>query len=76
MHERAAAGVDLLELFLRFLALSMLSVGGAVSVAPEMHRYLVEQRHWLTDGQFTGRLHSPRRPLAPMCCSSRSSATR
>ncbi|MBX3685690.1 MAG: chromate transporter [Rhodocyclaceae bacterium] len=50
----AAAGVDLLELFLRFLALSMLSVGGAVSVAPEMHRYLVEQRHWLTDGQFTG----------------------
>lgn len=46
--------VDLLELFLRFLALSMLSIGGAVSVAPEMHRYLVDQRHWLTDSQFTG----------------------
>lgn len=50
----AAMEVDLLELFLRFLALSMLSVGGAVSVAPEMHRFLVEQRQWLTDSEFTG----------------------
>lgn len=50
----AVVPVDLLELFLRFLALSMLSIGGAVSVAPEMHRYLVEQRSWLTDSQFTG----------------------
>lgn len=48
------AQVDLLELFLHFLALSMLSIGGAVSVAPEMHRYLVDQRNWLTDSQFTG----------------------
>jgi chromate transporter len=44
---------DWLNLFVHFLALSLLSVGGAITTAPEMHRYLVEQRQWLTDGQFT-----------------------
>ena len=29
---------DLLELFLRFLMLSLLSIGGAMSTAAEMHR--------------------------------------
>lgn len=33
--------------------LSLLSVGGAISVMPEMHRYLVVQQHWLTEAQFT-----------------------
>jgi chromate transporter len=42
-----------LDLFTHFLALSLLSVGGAITTAPEMHRYLVEERHWLTDSQFT-----------------------
>lgn len=44
---------DLLGLFLHFLALSLLSIGGAISTAPEMHRYLVGQQHWLTDTAFT-----------------------
>lgn len=44
---------DWLNLFVHFLALSLLSVGGAITTAPEMHRYLVEQRHWLSDSQFT-----------------------
>ena len=39
--------------FLHFLAMSMLAVGGALAVAPEIHRYLVEQRHWLDDTQFS-----------------------
>jgi chromate transporter len=43
---------DWLSLFAHFLALSLLSIGGAISTAPEMHRYLVEQQSWLTDGQF------------------------
>ena len=40
-------------LFLHFLAMSMLAIGGALATAPEMHRYLVEQRGWLDDTQFT-----------------------
>ncbi len=37
----------------QFLLLSLLSIGGAISTAPEMHRYLVEQHHWMTDAQFS-----------------------
>jgi len=32
--------------------LSLLSIGGAITVAPEMHRLLVEQYHLLSDAQF------------------------
>jgi chromate transporter len=34
------------------MSLSLLAVGGAISTAPDMHRYLVEQNSWLTDPQF------------------------
>ena len=44
---------ELLELFLRFLTLSLLSIGGAMSTAPEMHRYLVVDRGWLGEADFT-----------------------
>lgn len=40
------------QLFLQYLSLSLLSVGGAISTAPEMHRYLVDEHRWLTDAQF------------------------
>lgn len=43
---------DWVNLFTHFLALSLMSIGGAISTAPEMHRYLVDQQSWLTDGQF------------------------
>ena len=43
---------DWLALFLHYLYLSLLSVGGAISTAPDMHRFLVEQQHWLSDAQF------------------------
>lgn len=43
---------DWLALFVRYLSLSLLAVGGAITTAPEMHRYLVDQNHWLTDMQF------------------------
>ena len=39
-------------LFQHFFTMSMLSVGGAVSTLPEMHRFLVVQQHWLSEAQF------------------------
>ena len=43
---------DWLNLLFHYLMLSLLSIGGAVSTVPDMHRFLVEQQHWLTDAQF------------------------
>ena len=43
---------DWFDLFVHYLTLSLLSVGGAITTAPDMHRFLVEQQHWLTDAQF------------------------
>jgi chromate transporter len=43
---------DWLNLFGHYLLLSLLSVGGAITTVPEMHRYLVEQQHWLSETQF------------------------
>lgn len=45
--------VDWLALFTHFVSLSLLAVGGAIGTAPEMHRYLVGEQHWLTDAQFS-----------------------
>ena len=44
---------DWLDLFTPFAALSLLGVGGAITTAPDMHRYLVGEKQWLTDPQFT-----------------------
>ena len=41
-----------LTVFGHFLVLSLLAVGGAISVAPEMHRLMVGQLGLLTDAQF------------------------
>ena len=43
---------DWLALFFHFASLSLLAVGGAITAVPEMHRYLVGDKHWLTDAQF------------------------
>jgi chromate transporter len=45
-------GSDWLTLFVHFLLLSCLSVGGAITTAPEMHRILVDSHRWLTNEQF------------------------
>ena len=47
------SGSDLLTLFGYFLSLSLLTVSGPIATAPGMHRFLVDQQHWLTDTQFT-----------------------
>ena len=49
----ALGAADLWSLFGHFLLLSLLAIGGAITTTPEMHRYLVLDRHWLTDTQFT-----------------------
>jgi chromate transporter len=43
---------DWLALFAQYLSLSLLSIGGAITAASEMHRYLVDQQRWLTEAQF------------------------
>lgn len=48
----ALSSWDWLQLFLYYLSLSLLAVGGAISTAPDMHRFLVERNAWLTDPQF------------------------
>ena len=48
----ALAIQDWLALFAQYLSLSLLSIGGAITTAPDMHRFLVEQQGWLTDAQF------------------------
>jgi chromate transporter len=44
--------VDWLALLTHFLSLSLLAVGGVISTVPDMHRRLVDEHQWLTDGQF------------------------
>lgn len=44
---------DWLSLLTHFMSLSLLAVGGAITTAPDIHRYLVDDTHWLSDAQFT-----------------------
>jgi chromate transporter len=43
---------DWLALFAHFLLLSLLSIGGAITVLPDMHRVLVGQMGLISDQQF------------------------
>ena len=43
---------DWVDLFFKYVSLSLMSIGGAISTSTEMHRYLVEQHHWLSQDQF------------------------
>jgi chromate transporter len=44
---------DWLALLLQFMLLSLMSVSGAITAVPDMHRYLVVQQGWLSDAQFS-----------------------
>jgi chromate transporter len=44
---------DWFALFVHFLSLSLLAIGGAITTAPAMHAYLVDSKAWLSDEQFT-----------------------
>lgn len=41
------------SLFTHFILLSLLAVGGAITTAPDMQRFVVEKQGWLSDVQFT-----------------------
>lgn len=49
----ALSASELLGLFGHFLVLSLLAVGGAITTAPDMHRFVVDEHHWLSDAQFS-----------------------
>ena len=42
----------LVQIFLLFSSLSILSIGGGNTVLPEMHHKAVDSYHWLTNKQF------------------------
>lgn len=42
----------LLELGFYFAALSLVSIGGANAVIPDMHRQFVELQHWMSSAEF------------------------
>lgn len=44
---------DWASLLVHFMGLSLLCVGGAITTAPDMHRFLVQEKAWLTDPQFS-----------------------
>lgn len=44
---------ELFGLFVHFVLLSFLAIGGAITTIPDMHRYLVTEHHWLSDAQFS-----------------------
>jgi chromate transporter len=47
------SGADWLALLAHFLSLSLLAIGGAITTAPAMHSYLVNDKAWLSETQFT-----------------------
>ncbi len=49
----AMPAADWLSLFGHFLMLSLLSIGGAITVASDMHRVLADQMGLITDAQFS-----------------------
>jgi len=53
MSETLNMGVtEWTQFFLHYLSLSLMAIGGAIAMIPDMHRFLVDQNLWLTDAQF------------------------
>ena len=50
---RGLGWADVAALWLHFSILSMLAVGGAITTAPDMQRWLVGHHGWMSDAQFT-----------------------
>ena len=51
--EPGLSASDLLSLAIHFAMLSLLGVGGAITTAPDMQRYVVLDKGWITDAQFS-----------------------
>ena len=63
------SGAEWLILFGHFLLLSLLSIGGAITVASDMHRVMVDQMGLITDAQFSASIAIARRRQDRMCSS-------
>jgi hypothetical protein len=50
----------LLQVFLHFMLLSLLAIGGAITTAPDMQRFIVGERGWLTTRSSPRRWRWPR----------------
>jgi chromate transporter len=48
-----AMSAILFELAWRFAMISAIAFGGATAVMPEMHRFLVQDHHWIDDATFS-----------------------
>lgn len=46
------SGHDLLALFAHFLSLSIFATGGAMALASDMHRYVVDEHHYISHTEF------------------------
>jgi chromate transporter len=44
----------LLEILRRFAGISLVAIGGANAVIPEIHRQIVDHLHWMDDRTFVG----------------------
>lgn len=53
MNPIVMQAADWVALLVHYLSLSLLCVGGAITTAPDMHRFLVQEKAWLTDPQFS-----------------------
>ncbi len=49
----ALSWAELLGLTGHFMLLSLLAIGGAITTASDMHRYVVAEHGWISDAQFT-----------------------
>ena len=49
----ASTLADVLTIFLHCAMLSVLAVGGGITLLPDFHRFLVAEKLWMTDAQFT-----------------------
>ena len=50
----SGGALDLGQLALVFFQASLMAIGGANAVLPELHRVLVDQRGWLSEADFIG----------------------
>lgn len=62
---------DWLSLFVHFQMLSLMQFGGAISVSADMQRFLVEDKGWLAQSQFSDAIALAQAARVPTCCSSR-----
>ena len=49
---------------------SLLAIGGAITTASDMHRYVVAEHGWISDAQFTSSIAIAQARPGPTCCSS------